>query len=212
MPRKSTKTASQATETLSVMVDTSTTPSSAQIVDKQTTEGKPEQIPAKGKRTGRPSIFTQQIADSICIRISGGESLKSITADDDMPDRATIYRWLAVDSFFCDMYTRAREDQADTLADEILSIADESPEIEQIKDKHGNIVDLKIDSGYVAYQKQRIEARKWTAMKLKPKKYGDRLVHAGDSENPLEIQNDAMTILAAAVKNLELKRQTANEE
>jgi hypothetical protein len=48
-------------------------------------------------------------------------------------------------------------------------------------------------------------------MKLKPKKYGERLVHAGDAENPLEIQNGAMEILAAAVKNLELKRQTANE-
>jgi hypothetical protein len=48
-------------------------------------------------------------------------------------------------------------------------------------------------------------------MKLKPKKYGDRQILAGDSEAPLEVQNDAMTILAAAVKNLELKRQTSNE-
>jgi hypothetical protein len=47
--------------------------------------------------------------------------------------------------------------------------------------------------------------------KWNPKKYGDRQILAGDSENPLEVQNDAMTILAAAVKNLELKRQTSNE-
>ena len=212
MPRKSTKTASQATETLSVMVDTSTTPSSAQIVDKQTTKGKPEQIPAKEKKVGRPTLYTKELGDIICSRIAEGESLREIIKTQGMPDRTVVYDWLLRDPDFANHYTRAREDQADTLADEILSIADESPEIEQIKDKHGNIVDLKIDSGYVAYQKQRIEARKWTAMKLKPKKYGDRLVHAGDSENPLEIQNDAMTILAAAVKNLELKRQTANEE
>jgi hypothetical protein len=194
------------------MVDTSTTPSSAQIVDKQTTEGKPEQIPAKGKKMGRPTIFTKELGNLICFRIAEGESLRQIVRTEGMPDRSAIYDWLLRHSNFADQYTRAREEQAETLADEIIAIADESPEIEQIKDKHGNILDLKIDSGYVAYQKQRIEARKWTAMKLKPKKYGDRLVHAGDSENPLEIQNDAMTILAAAVKNLELKRQTANEE
>jgi hypothetical protein len=194
------------------MVDTSTTPSSAQIVDKQTAKGKPEQIPAKGKKMGRPTIFTKELGNLICFRIAEGESLRQIVRTEGMPDRSAIYDWLLRHSNFADQYTRAREEQAETLADEIIAIADESPEIEQIKDKHGNILDLKIDSGYVAYQKQRIEARKWTAMKLKPKKYGDRLVHAGDSENPLEIQNDAMTILAAAVKNLELKRQTANEE
>jgi hypothetical protein len=68
-----------------------------------------------------------------------------------------------------------------------------------------------LDGAFLQWQKNRIDARKWTAMKLKPKKYGERLVHAGDAENPLEIQNGAMEILAAAVKNLELKRQTANE-
>ncbi len=161
---------------------------------------------------GRPTIFTKELGNLICFRIAEGESLRQIVRTEGMPDRSAIYDWLLRHSNFADQYTRAREEQAETLADEIIAIADESPEIEQIKDKHGNILDLKIDSGYVAYQKQRIEARKWTAMKLKPKKYGDRLVHAGDSENPLEIQNDAMTILAAAVKNLELKRQTANEE
>jgi hypothetical protein len=213
MPRKSTKTATQATETLSVMVDTSAKPSSAQIVNKHTSEGKPEQIPAKGKRTGRPSSFTQQIADIICSRIAEGESLREICKDDNMPDRVTIYRWLQADSDFCNHYTRAREDQADTLADEIIAIADEQPEIIAVIDKKtGAIIEHKLDHAFLQWQKNRMDARKWTAMKLKPKKYGDRLVHAGDSENPLEIQNDAMTILAAAVKNLELKRQTANEE
>ena len=138
--------------------------------------------------------------------------MREICKDDNMPDRVTIYRWLQADSDFCNHYTRAREDQADTLADEIMAIADETPDLNPILDKHGALIEIQLHSAYLQWQKQRIDARKWTAMKLKPKKYGDRLVHAGDSENPLEIQNDAMTILAAAVKNLELKRQTANEE
>jgi hypothetical protein len=187
-------------------------PSIAQILDEAASKGKPEGLAAKGKRTGRPSSFTQDIAEVICSRIAEGESLREICKDDDMPTRMTIYRWLAADPVFCDHYTRAREDQADTLADEIIAIADEQPEIIAVTDKRtGELIEHKLDGAFLQWQKNRIDARKWTAMKLKPKKYGDRQILAGDSEAPLEVQNDAMTILAAAVKNLELKRQTANE-
>ena len=130
-----------------------------------------------------------------------------------MPTRMTVYRWLQADPVFCDQYTRAREDQADTLADEIIAIADEQPEIIPVIDKRtGELIEHKLDSAFLQWQKNRIDARKWTAMKLKPKKYGDKVQVGGDPENPLEVKNEAMDILAAAVKNLELKRQTASNE
>jgi hypothetical protein len=186
-------------------------PSIAQILDEAASKGKPEGLAAKGKKMGRPTIFSQQLADTICSRIAEGESLREICKDDDMPERVTIYRWLAADPDFCNHYTRAREDQADTLADEIIAIADEQPEVIAVLNKNGELIEHKLDGAFLQWQKNRMDARKWTAMKLKPKKYGDRQILAGDSEAPLEVQNDAMTILAAAVKNLELKRQTANE-
>jgi hypothetical protein len=187
-------------------------PSISQILEEQASKGKPEGFPAKGKRTGRPSSFTQDIAEVICNRIAEGESLREICKDDDMPTRMTIYRWLQADPVFCDQYARAREDQADTLADEIIAIADEQPEVIAVLNKQGELIEHKLDNAFLQWQKNRMDARKWTAMKLKPKKYGDRQILAGDSESPIAVQNDAMTILAAAVKNLELKRQTANEE
>lgn len=163
---------------------------------------------------GRSSTYTKQIADVICIRLSEGESLRDIVKSPGMPDRATVYRWLLEQPAFCDLYTRAREEQADTLADEIIAIADESPETSEVRDKDGNVLDIKIDSGYVNYQRQRIEARKWTAMKLKPRKYGDKLALGGDADNPLkiEIQSEADTYLATILKNTELNKQVdANE-
>jgi hypothetical protein len=60
----------------------------------------------------------------------------------------------------------------------------------------------------VSYQKQRIEARKWIAMKLKPKKYGDKLALGNDAENPLELGN---TMFGELLKNVELKLQVNNE-
>jgi len=168
----------------------------------------PPKAPEAPKKASK-STYTKQMADIICIRLSEGESLKEIVRSEGMPDRATVYRWLLEQPAFCDMYTRAREEQADTLADEIIAIADESPEINEIRDKHGDVIDVKIDSGYVAYQKQRIEARKWTAMKLKPKKYGDKLELAGDPNNPMkvEVQSEADTYLAALLMNVELTKQ-----
>lgn len=210
MPRKSTKTAPQGENSAQKGKDTPLMPTITQILEEQATKGKPEHLAAKEKKIGRPSSFTQHIAEVICDRIAEGESLREICREDDMPTRMTIYRWLQADPVFCDQYARAREDQADTLADEIIAIADEQPEVIAVLDKHGALIEHKLDGAFLQWQKNRIDARKWTAMKLKPKKYGDRQILAGDSEAPLEIQNSAMDILASAVKNLELKRQTAN--
>jgi hypothetical protein len=199
-------------------------PETAAKPSKRATAAPKPKAKAKGAATPRKALeapkktskstYTKQIADIICIRLSEGESLKEIVRSEGMPDRATVYRWLLEQPVFCDMYTRAREEQADTLADEIIAIADESPAINEFRDKHGDVIDIKIDSGYVAYQKQRIEARKWTAMKLKPRKYGDKLELAGDPNNPMkvEIQSEADTYLAALLKNIELNKQVAANE
>ena len=163
---------------------------------------------APKKKMGRPSLYSTHIANVICIRISEGESLRRILMDDGMPNQSTVYEWLLKHPDFAEKYTRAREEQADTLADEIIAIADETPETQPIYDKQGNIIDLRVDSGYVAYQKQRIEARKWTAMKLKPKKYGDKLELSGNAENPLvvEAQSEAKQLFSALLENMELTK------
>jgi hypothetical protein len=175
------------------------------------TPAKASEAPKKASK----STYSKQIADIICIRLSEGESLKEIVKAEGMPDRATVYRWLLEQPVFCDMYTRAREEQADTLADEIIAIADEQPDIIVVTDKKtGAVIEHKLDGAFLQWQKNRIEARKWTAMKLKPKKYGDKLELAGDPNNPLkvEVQSEADTYLAALLTNVELNKQVdANE-
>jgi hypothetical protein len=197
------------------MPETAAKPSKrATAAQKTAGKGNVAQQPVSAPKKESKSTYTTHMADFICIRLSEGESLQEIVKTDGMPNRATVYRWLLEQPLFCDKYTRAREEQADTLADEIIGIADESPETVEVRDKHGEVIDIKIDSGYVAYQKQRIEARKWTAMKLKPKKYGDKLELAGDPSNPLkmEVQVEADGFLATIMKNAELKRQVAANE
>lgn len=132
---------------------------------------------------GRPSNYTDEIADAICGRLASGEPLTRICRDEGMPSPATVYNWLAADATFLDKYARARESQADTLADEIVRIADEAPPPDGETGK--------IDSAWVAWQRNRVEARKWTASKLKPKKYGDKLTneHTGPDGGAVVIES-----------------------
>jgi len=120
---------------------------------------------------GRPSTYTPELADLICEQIADGNSLRSICADEDMPSKTTVFRWLAADTAFRDHYARAREAQADSLADDILDIADESAHDTYI-DENGN---ERTNTEVVARSRLRVDARKWIAAKLKPKVYGDKV-------------------------------------
>lgn len=132
----------------------------------------------------RPSTYTDALGISICAQIASGKSLVSICNKDGMPSVETVYYWLRDETKkeFLNTYTRAREDQADTLADEIIDIADNSENDVKL-DKDGN---ERIDSEVVARSRLRVEARKWVAAKLKPKKYGDKVdITANVTINPI---------------------------
>jgi len=155
-----------------------------------------------GNKGGRPTLYSLEIALEICDRIADGESLVKICSDAKMPKKTAVYEWLLRHKEFAEIYARAREDQADTLADEIHAIADELPQ--QVVDEKGNAT--RYDSAYVQWQKNRVDARKWVAAKLKPKKYSDRIAHVGDNES--DAININVNIFDEMIKNLELKRQT----
>lgn len=114
------------------------------------------------------------MADKICERIADGESLKAICEEEGMPSKATVFKWLGQNASFVDKYARAREAQADALFDDILSIADDGRN--DWMERRGEE-----DAGWVANGENirraqlRIDARKWMAGKLRPKKYGEKL-------------------------------------
>lgn len=154
---------------------------------------------------GRPTIFTNELADEICERIANGESLRMICREEDKPALSTVFRWLSNDRAFQDQYAMARDEQAETFADELVSISDEQ-EYEKVE-IDGVPLAVKFDSTAVARNRLRVDTRKWVASKLKPKKYGDRQVIAGDPEAPILTVSDAqldarlMALIAQAEKD-----------
>jgi hypothetical protein len=133
----------------------------------------------------RPSTYSLETVNELCARIVEGESLRSICRDEAMPGLSTIFKWLGEHPEFVEQYTRAKEEQAETLADEIVAIADEQ-DYEKIE-IDGVPLAVKFDSTAVARNRLRMDARKWVASKLKPKKYGDKLELAGDKDSPLTV-------------------------
>jgi len=117
------------------------------------------------KRTGRPSIYTDEIADTICERLINGESLRAICADEAMPSRATVLRWQEADHAFEAKCARARALQADFMDDLILDTA------------------LSCTPASAPADRVKIAAFQWRASKLSPKKYGEpRAAKEADDE------------------------------
>ena len=117
--------------------------------------------------------FDQAIADEICDKIASGKSLRAICGverDDFIPGQTTVYRWLRENEDFAKQYAHARELQAETLVDEIIEIADSPNATANPKTGEAEIRDPQRD-------RLRIDARKWFASKVAPKKYGDKISH-----------------------------------
>lgn len=111
---------------------------------------------------GRPSAYTQDIADLICDEIGKGRAVRDICVDraakfDSIPNERTIYRWLDTNDEFRQQYARARETQADGKFEDAWGIArDATPETVQVA-------------------RLQIDTIKWQTSKLAPKKYGEKL-------------------------------------
>lgn len=182
----------------------------AQKTPKAKSEAKGSTAPAKTlpapKKIGAPSTFNQHTADIICIMLAEGMSLRQILREDKtgtMPAQSTVYEWLIRHPSFAEQYARAREEQADTNADEIIAIADEMPP--EYTDKEGRTT---LDMTYLAWQKQRMEARKWTAAKLKPKKYGDRMAVEGvEGGAAIKTEDTGADKFLEIIRNMEMTKR-----
>lgn len=122
---------------------------------------------------GRPSGFSQEIADVICERLANGESLRRICADGDMPHLATVMRWLNAREGFCVQYARARELQAEFFFDQMAEIADDGTN-DWMAANAPDCEGYRLNGEHVQRSKLRIDARKWMLARMSPRKYGDR--------------------------------------
>jgi len=114
---------------------------------------------ATNKKTGRPSDYLPEVAADICSLLADGESLRKVCERPGMPNKATIFRWLAQHDEFRDQYAKATETRADAIFEEMFDIADNVAE----------------EAAAVGKARLRIDTRKWALARMNPKKYGDKV-------------------------------------
>jgi len=121
------------------------------------------------RKLGRPTTYSQEVADEICRRLAEGETLSAICRSEGMPARTTFLQWVRDNrDGLSDKYARARELGLEAMADELIEIED------------GGSDDWQRD-------RLRVDARKWMLARLLAHKYGDRVTLAGDAAAPLGV-------------------------
>ncbi|MBX0290972.1 hypothetical protein K3G63_11010 [Hymenobacter sp. HSC-4F20] len=145
---------------------------------------------------GPETKLTPDLAQRICLLLMEGVSLRRICQMEGMPAKGTVMVWLAKDdaeggpyATFQDQYARARRVQAETLVDEIIDIADNRT-VEDVAAESDTISTEKGDFPNKEWMQRsalRIDARKWYASKVLPKKYGEKLALTDGDGKPLPV-------------------------
>lgn len=137
------------------------------------------------RKVGAPTIKTPALLEKILTGLSMGKSARAMCIEVGISQRV-LWNWLAADEAFMQQYARAKELCADVLAEEIIEIADDTRFDVRVKEDGAEVTDNEV----VQRSRLRVDARKWYASKLSPKKYGDRVVNeheGGDPSKPINI-------------------------
>ena len=128
--------------------------------------------------------YTPELADEICRRMSEGEPLRQICRDRGMPPESTVRQWCRDDrARFAAQYQEARRLQIECWSDEIVLIANRDDLDPQDK-------------------RVRIDTLKWLMSKVLPKNWGDRLLVAGEAENPIRVLHEQVSLDRLSLKQL----------
>ena len=136
---------------------------------------------------GRPSTYTQDIAERLCAQLAQGMSMHRACEPDDMPSKRSVFNWLRTNKEFLHQYENAKAEAADFLAEEMIEIADDGTNDYMTKKNNDGTEYEVANTEHIQRSRLRIDARKWIASKLKPKKYGDKtaMEHSGPDGGPI---------------------------
>lgn len=130
-------------------------------------------------KLGRPTLYSPELATKICKRLAAGESLSAICREENSPSIEAVSQWLLDYEDFRQMYATARRHSADLMAEDILDIASNQPDVNRAR--------LMIDT------------RKWIMARMQPRKYGDNIDMTSGGA-PISISIDAIIGLMQQAK------------
>ena len=144
-------------------------------------------------KRGRPSLYSEAIADEIVEWIEEGKTLSSYCRQEGKPKRRTIDDWRNRDAAFSARVARARDDGFTELAEQCLAIADTPCPGEIITEEQegpdGTTTKRKVvREDMLGHRKLQVETRLKLLACWDPKRYGNQPVKVDIAETAAAIQ------------------------
>ncbi len=131
---------------------------------------------------GRPSSYTEAMADQIIRLIEEGGTIRQICGREGFPEWETVRRWLRTRDDFQARYAQARIVAADAMEAEIIATASQS-----------------MDRDSAAAARVKVDALKWIMAKRNPRVYGDKQTHEHTGPGGGPIQTQTVVVDASAL-------------
>lgn len=133
---------------------------------------------------GRPSGYSEELVDQICERLCKGHSLVEICDTKGMPSLSSVWRWMHEHDEFRNKYARAREVQAEVMDHKVQATADACT------------------VATAAADRVKIDAYKWRAGHLSPKRFRDtKVAVVGGDETDAPIKGTMRVIEEVVVRH-----------
>jgi hypothetical protein len=131
---------------------------------------------------------TQALQETLLAGLRHGQTISQIARHNPKICRRVIHKWRQLDPEFADAYARAREDGLESMAEDLVSIADDT-------------------TGDPARDRLRLDTRKWLLARLAAQRYGDRVAVTGHQDAPpIQITDTERASRIAAILEAAAKR------
>jgi len=150
-----------------------------------------KKLALRGK--GRPSEYTDELADDICQLIIQGHSVRKIADTDVMPTESTIYLWLSKFPYFSEKYGAAVQHRTNKYMEECVDLSDNMPdgikfmgldgrlyerdEVLQLTVQEramAQLVPIGLSNELINKRKLQIDTRLKASAQMHPRKYGSK--------------------------------------
>lgn len=131
-------------------------------------------------RPGRPSLYTEEIAEALVEWISQGKTLRSFCRQPGMPSRSTIDSWRRDRPDFSGRVARARDDGFEELAEQCIEIADDGAN-DTYTDEEGR---QRTDHDVLGRSRLRVDTRLKLLACWDPRRYGNKAAPVDPAVEP----------------------------
>jgi transcriptional regulator with XRE-family HTH domain len=132
-------------------------------------------------------MLSEKLIERICERLAEGITLTDICKTEGMPTPTTVRNWQREHEWVATKIALAREVGFDAIAEDALRIADTIEVGEETLEREtpeGKTSEVR-KADMLQHRKLRVWTRLQLLAKWDPNRYGDRIQHANDPNNPL---------------------------